>query len=93
MEGGHNVKLLEELWYGNIEPTEYDTSSCSEYKELLQQITRNEEALLKNMTNEHKQLFLKYTDSVRELQTISEYLLFQHSFRLGANLILVIIEK
>ena len=51
MEGGHNVKLLEELWYGNLEPTEYDTSSCSEYKELLQQITRNEEALLKNMTN------------------------------------------
>ena len=87
------MKLLEELWYGNIEPTEYDTASCREYKELLQQIAHNEEALLKNMTNEHKQLFSKYTDSVRELQTISEYLLFQHSFRLGANLILVIIEK
>ena len=87
------MKLLEELWYGNIESTEYDTASCRDYKELLQQITRNEEALLKNMTNEHKQLFLKYTDSVRELQTISECLLFQYSFRLGANLMLEIIEK
>lgn len=45
------MKLLEELWYGNIEPTEYDTASCREYKELLQQIAHNEEALLKNMTN------------------------------------------
>ena len=45
------MKLLEELWYVNIEPTEYDTASCREYKELLQQIARNEEALLKNMTN------------------------------------------
>lgn len=25
------MKLLEEFWYGNIEPTEYDTSS-KEYK-------------------------------------------------------------
>ena len=40
------MKLLEELWYGNIEPTEYDTSSCREYKELLQQIARKEDTLL-----------------------------------------------
>ena len=26
------MKILEEFWYGNIEPTEYDTSSCKEYK-------------------------------------------------------------
>ncbi len=29
------MKILEEFWYGNIEPTEYDTSPCKEYKELL----------------------------------------------------------
>lgn len=28
------MKILEEFWYGNIEPTDYDTSSCKEYKEL-----------------------------------------------------------
>lgn len=27
------MKILEELWYGNIEPTEYDASS-KEYKKL-----------------------------------------------------------
>lgn len=26
------MKILEEFWYGNIEPTEYDTSSCKEIK-------------------------------------------------------------
>ena len=30
------MRLLEEFWYGNIEPTEYDTSSCKEYKKLLE---------------------------------------------------------
>lgn len=39
------MRLLEEFWYGNIEPTEYDTNSCKEYKEVLRLITRNEEKL------------------------------------------------
>ena len=26
-EGGGSMRILEEFWYGNIEPTEYDTSS------------------------------------------------------------------
>lgn len=29
------MRLLEEFWYGNIEPTEYDTNACKEYKEVL----------------------------------------------------------
>ena len=37
------MRLLEEFWYGNIEPTDYDTSSCKEYKKLLELICRNEE--------------------------------------------------
>lgn len=38
------MRILEEFWYGNIEPTEYDTSSCKEYKKLLELICRNEES-------------------------------------------------
>lgn len=30
------MNILEEFWYGNIEPTEYDTSPNKEYKETLQ---------------------------------------------------------
>ena len=41
------MRILEEFWYGNIEPTEYDTSSCKEYKKLLELICRNEEKLQK----------------------------------------------
>ena len=29
------MKILEEFWYGNIEPAEYDISPSKEYKELL----------------------------------------------------------
>ena len=56
------MRILEEFWYGNIEPTEYDTSSCKEYKKLLELICRNEEKLKATMTDEQKELFEKYTD-------------------------------
>ena len=42
------MRLLEEFRYGNIEPTEYDTSS-KEYKKLQELICRNEEKLRARM--------------------------------------------
>ena len=29
------MRILEEFWYGNIEPTEYDTSASKKYKKLV----------------------------------------------------------
>ena len=48
------MSFLEEFWYGNIEPMEYDTSSYKEYKKLLELICRNEEKLRATMTDEQK---------------------------------------
>ena len=66
------TNVLEEFWYGNLEPAEYDTSPSPEYKELLQLISRNEDKLLATMTDEQKELFSRYTDCVREYQTMAE---------------------
>ena len=87
------MRILEEFWYGNIEPTEYDTSSCKEYRKLLELICRNEEKLQATMTDEQKELFSRYTDAVREHQTMAECLLFQNSFRLGARMMVEIMEE
>lgn len=69
------MKLLEEFWYRNIKLTEYDINSLKEYKVVLCLITRNEAKLLATMTDEQKELFSRYTDAVREHQTMAEYLL------------------
>ena len=86
------MKILEEFWYGNIEPTEYDTSS-TEYKKLLELICKNEEKLKSTMTDEQKELFEKYTDCVRENQVIADCLIFQNGFKLGARMMLEIMEE
>ena len=80
------MRILEEFWYGNIEPTDYETSSCKEYKKLLELICRNEEKLQATFTDEQKELFSRYVDCVREFQTMADCLLFQHSFKLRARM-------
>ena len=87
------MNFLEEFWYGNIEPAEYDTSSSKEYKEMLQRISRNEDKLLATMTDDQKDIFNKYADCVRDHQAMVECMLFQNSFRLGAKMMLAIMSE
>ena len=87
------MRILEEFWYGNIEPMEYCSFSNEEHKELLRLITKNEEKLQATFSDEQKELFSRYTDCVQEFQTISECLLFQNSFRLGAKVMLEVMEE
>ena len=87
------MKILEELWYGNIEPTEYDTSACREYKQLLEQVCRKEEILQATLGKEQKALFIQYTDSVNQYHAITDCMLFQNSFRLGARMMLEVMEE
>ena len=85
--------ILEEFWYGNIEPAEFDTSPSPEYREILLLISRNEDKLLATMTDAQKELFSRYTDCVREYQTMAECLLFQTSFSLGAKMMVEVMSK
>ena len=59
------MRLLEEFWYGNIEPTDFDANACKEYKEALRLITKNGEKLQATFTDEQKELFARYTDGFR----------------------------
>ena len=87
------MNVLEELWYGNLEPSEFDSSSSKEYKELLHLVGRNEEKLLTTMTAEQKELFSRYADCVREFHALAECLLFQNSFKLGARMMTEVMEE
>ncbi len=87
------MKILEEFWYGKIEPMEYDTPPTKEYKELLQLICRNEEKLQATFTDEQKDLFSRYMACVREFQAMTDCLLFQSSFRLGARMMVEVMNE
>ena len=87
------MSILEEFWYGNLDPAEYDASPSEEYKERIRLISWNEEKLLATMTDEQKDLFSRYQDCVREHQAIAECLLFQNSFRPGSQIMLEVMKE
>ena len=87
------MRILDEFWYGNIEPAQYDTSKCKEYRTLLNLVNSNEEKLNAALNDEQKKLFLRYADSVREFHAITERLLFRSSFCLGVRMMLEVMEE
>ena len=93
LRGGNSIRIPEEFWYGNIEPTDYDSSACKEYKEVLRLITKNEEKLQASMTDEQKELFSRYSDTVREYQMTTDCLIFQNWVKLGARIMLEVMEE
>ena len=67
------MRILEEFWYGNIEPTEYDTSSCKEYKKLLELICRNEEIHKRTKTKQRQ-------DYLSRILNNSEFAIYPNRF-------------
>ena len=86
--------ILEELWYGNINPLEDSTDGNAEVKKLLSLVGRNRDKLCESMTEQQKADLAKYDDSVNEMYGIIEQEVFVHGFRLGARIMLeTLMEK
>ena len=53
------MKVLEEFWYGNINPMERPFQSQRKFDKVFRLLTKNEEELLKNLKNLLKLIVLK----------------------------------
>ena len=80
--------ILEEFWYGNIDPMEQSTGKSQAVKELLKLMGRNRDRLHNSMTAEQRETLAKYDDCVNEMHSIMELEIFSYAFRLGGRLML-----
>ncbi|RGF39646.1 hypothetical protein DW050_08725 [Ruminococcus sp. AF42-10] len=87
------MNILEELYYGNIVPNEKCAKFDDEVKELLKLLNRNEEKLTATLTELQKETFEKYKDCNREISEISEREIFLNGFRLGARIIIDVVNN
>lgn len=83
--------ILEELWYGDIDPHEQCTEKSCSIKELLKLIERNRNRLHESMTEEQRETLEKYDDCIDEMHDIMELEIFSYAFRLGGKLMLAMI--
>lgn len=87
------MDILENLYYGNLFPHEKCAKLDDETKELLGLLNRNEENLIANLFNEQKETFEKYKDCNREISEICERNAFLNGFRLGARIIIEVVNN
>lgn len=87
------MNTLEDLYYGNLFPHEKCAKLNYEVKELLKLLNRNEEKLTATLTESQKETFEKYKDCNREISEISERETFLNGFRLGARIIIDVVNK
>ena len=80
--------ILEEFWYGNINPQEQSKESSQAVKELLRLMGRNRVRLHDSMTAEQRETLEKYDDCVNEMYGLIEQEIFSYAFRLGGRLML-----
>ena len=77
--------FIEDFYYGNIEPQEISTTLSTELKRKLDLLSRAEEQLASKLTDEEKELFIKYASQSSEFLCVSNADSFIAGFRLGAR--------
>lgn len=77
--------FIEDFYYGNIEPQEISTELRTEFKRKLDSLSQAEEHLTSKLTDEEKELFIKYASHSSELLCVSNADSFIAGFRLGAR--------
>ena len=80
------MNILDELWYGNINPQEQSKDNNRAIRELLNLMGRNRDRLHDSLTEEQRETLEKYDDCVNEMYGLIESEIFSYAFRLGGRL-------
>ena len=77
--------IIEELFYGNLEPQELTTELTPRLKRKLSELVKKEDELTSKLLEEEKELFSNYVSTYNEFSSISNSDSFISGFRFGAR--------
>ena len=80
------MKILDELWYGNIAPLEQSTLGDKRFAELLKLVNQNREELVGTLADKQKETLEKYEEIMNEMYNVTEREAFSYGFRLVVRL-------
>ena len=82
------MTVLEDLWYGNVNPHEAILTDSKRYKHLLSLMGRNRDELAETLTDKQLGTLEKYDEAMNEMHSLSEVEAFSSGFRLGVKLMI-----
>ena len=80
------MRVIKELWHGNIIPQEDSRINAKERKELLGCMARHHKDLEKSFSDEQKEVFEKFHDCWSEYMSLGEAAIFEYAFKLGMQI-------
>ncbi len=78
------ANIIEDFYYGNIEPQEVNSELTPKLKKKLKNLAEKEEQLTDGLNGEDKKLFQSYVSAYVEFSTTSNDDSFISGFRIGA---------
>lgn len=78
--------IIEELYYGNISPTDRDIVKGGAYSHTLNLLTRNEDELVQTLMHAQQETFEEFKDCASELGDKNELKSFAFGFKFGMRL-------
>ena len=80
------MTILEDLWYGNINPHETFLIQNRQFKHLLSLMGKNRDKLSDTLTDQQKATLANYDDAINEMHSLTEQAAFRYGFSLGVRL-------
>ena len=80
--------ILEDLYLGNIRPSERSFKRNSQYAKALDELVKAGDALTDTLTEKQKEMFEDYMTAQREVNVLTDCETFICSFRLAAKIMI-----
>ena len=87
------MKILEELWHQGLHPSEAKRNTNMQYLKQQNKVDENAEKLLSMLSEDGKEIFEKFMDDQAELSCIDNCEIFASGFRMGARMMLEVMEE
>ncbi len=81
------MTVLDDLWYGNISPSEQFLIGNTHFKELVSVMATDREKLSENFTADQNEWLEKYDDIINEMHSVAEVEAFKFGFKLASTLL------
>ena len=86
------MTILEDLWYGNVRPTERSIIRGGKLDKLMNILCQNEDNLMGSLTDKQKESFEKFKDCQSEITDYLETEAFTQGFIIAVKLMVEVMK-
>lgn len=86
------MTILEDLWYGNVRPTERSIVRGGKLNNLMKLLCQNEDDLMSGITDKQKENFEKFKDCQSEITDYLETEAFTQGFTIAVKLMVEVMK-